>query len=350
MSLNELKKKIKSTQGTAQITRAMQLVSNNKYHRMVAEAENYFTYNNELRKLVVAAVKKHRDLSVQPSGNYDVGEVGYSYPDFFSDRKIKKSAYLVITSDRGLAGSYNSSVIREVDQLFQARSATPDNTVVMAVGMPIVKYCRSKGYPIAYELHNLPDYPNFTNVQHLIRTVIKLYKQDVFDELFLCYNHHINALTNEMVVKRMLPMDRVLDSEDDGQAGVEYLLEPSPAEVLEVLVPQYAESLMYGAFIDAKTAEQASRMSAMKSATENADEMIQQLQLDYQKQRQMNLTNEVIEIINGAVAQDASREPKAQSSNRRPLTAEERQALLERMPAHWIAEYQQNHASSKTQA
>ena len=315
MSLNEIQKQIKSTQSTAQITRAMQLVSNNKYHQMVEEAENYHRYNDELHKLVTHAIHQHMVEGGSTSFDQLDNDSGYTFQDFLVTRPVKRTGYLVITSDKGLAGSYNSSIIKAVDQMFKQNHKSNDEVVILAVGDPIVKYCRENGIEIAYEVHNMPNYPSFTQVQKLIQNAVKLYRTHIFDELYLCYNHHINALTNRLIVSQILPMGervsktttRHQDKHPDKKVvdlEADILMEPSVTEVLEVLVPQYAESQIYGAIIDAKTAEQASRMSAMKSATENAEEMIGKLQLEYQKARQMGLTNEVIEIINGASAQD----------------------------------------------
>ncbi|WP_124057532.1 ATP synthase F1 subunit gamma [Vaginisenegalia massiliensis] len=306
MSLNELKKRIDSTSKTAQITNAMRMVSAAKYNRMAQDAKTYFLYAERVRKMVAHVAKSQLDLL---SEGEPIQESETNYVDFHDmlvTRPIKKTGYLIISSDKGLAGSYNSSVIKSTHQMLTQDHKSKDEVVVLAIGEPIAKYCRDEGYEVAYELHGVSDRPEFMEVQSIVKKAVDLFKRQVFDALYVCYNHHVNAATLQFRADQVLPLTE-LDIEEDEETDsrhltYDYLVEPSEEELLDVLLPQYAESQIYGAIIDAKTAEHGSRMNAMSSATENANEMIAQLKQTYNQQRQLKVTNEIIEIISGANA------------------------------------------------
>lgn len=152
-------------------------------------------------------------------------------------------------------------------------------------------------------MHDISDRPTFEEVQTIVKRAVELFKQQVFDALYVCYNHHISAISMQFRAEQILPLTDfdLLDEVEETQV-IDYLIEPSQSALLDVLLPQYAESQIFGAIIDAKTAEHASRMNAMRSATENANELIAQMKQKYHQQRQLKVTNEILEIINGANA------------------------------------------------
>lgn len=310
VSLNEIKKRIESTQKTAQITNAMRMVSASKYNKMAKDAQNYFIYGKKVKQMVARIAKTQ--LQFLDEGK-PIDQNGVNYIDFHDlllERPVKKTGYLIISSDKGLAGSYNSSVLKSIDQMFDMDHESQDEVVVLAIGEPVVRYCNEKGYPIAFELHDVSDRPTFFEVQEIVKKAVDLFKDQVFDALYVCYNHHLNAVTTQFRADQVLPLNN-LDFEDELEvemeednmgANVEYLIEPNQNALLDVLLPQYAESQIFGAIIDAKAAEHASRMNAMRSATDNANEMIDSLKTQYNQKRQIKVTNEIIEIINGANA------------------------------------------------
>ena len=301
MGLEGIRRKIDSINKTSQITNAMSLVSTTKYNRIVNISSNYEIYAKKVRQTVANLMRHVDDLdnSGYVSSNDLAGIVDFH--DLLINRPVKKTGYLVITSDKGLAGGYNSTVVKEFKALLEERNQDASNIVVMAIGEPIMKLCRKENFEVAHELHHLPDYPTFTQVQSLIQKSVELFKQETFDELYLCYNHSVNALQNEFRCDQLLPLSN-LDSEEE--SDVDYLIEPTVADVLDVLLSQYAESTIYGTILDAKTAEQASRMQAMSQATDNASDIIKSLQHQYNQERQKRVTNEIIEITSGANAQN----------------------------------------------
>ena len=147
----------------------------------------------------------------------------------------------------------------------------------------------------------LTDQPTFEEVRKIVTTATTMYQNEVFDELYVCYNHHVNSLTSQFRVEKMLPITD-LDPSEATSYEQEYLLEPSPEAILDQLLPQYAESLIYGAIIDAKTAEHAAGMTAMKTATDNAQNIISDLTISYNRARQGAITQEITEIVAGAAA------------------------------------------------
>lgn len=308
MSIQEIRKQMDSIKKTSQITNAMALVSTTKYNSIVETSSHYQLYAQQLEEIVQHLVSHVRNLEDAQELEVDWDERFrlINFKDFLTNRKVKDVGYMVITSDKGLAGSYNSQIIKRFEEITKERHDSTDDFVVFAIGEPIVKYCKENNIQIAHELHNLPDYPTYTQVQKIVQKSVELFKDGTYDQLDLIYNHSKNALQTEVYVHQMLPL-KGPDIEHVEVSTDEYLLEPNLTEVLEILIPMYAESFIYGSIIDAKTAEQGSRMQAMKQATDNAEEIIDHLNHEYNQQRQIKITNEIIEVINGASAQESGR-------------------------------------------
>ena len=154
---------------------------------------------------------------------------------------------------------------------------------------------------VAYELNDISDQPTFEEVRSIARTATEMYKNEVFDELYVCYNHHVNTIMFTYRAEKMLPLSD-LDVTETKDYEKDYIYEPSKEEILDIILPQYAESLIYGAILDAKAAEHAARMTAMKGATDNAKNIIDDLTIRYNRARQAAITEEITEIISGASA------------------------------------------------
>lgn len=307
MSLQEIRKQIASISKTSQITNAMALVSTTKYNNIVETAHHYDLFADQVNGMVsrlISQIKNLEDLS-EYEGVLDNHYRWLDFHDLLIEREIKDFGYMVITSDKGLAGSYNSQVIKRFEEIIEERNEKADEIVVFAVGQPIVSYCKKNGIRLAHELHNLPDYPSFTQVQKIVQKSVSLFKHGVYDELDIIYNHSKNALQTQVLSRRLLPLST--DHVDEAESSAlekEYIFEPSVVSVLEALLPMYAESIIYGAIIDAKTAEQGSRMQAMRQATDNATGLINDLKYEFNQERQVKITNEIIEVVSGADAQD----------------------------------------------
>ncbi|RSI89414.1 ATP synthase gamma chain [Streptococcus mitis] len=288
VSLNDIKTKIASTKNTSQITNAMQMVSAAKLGRSEEAARNFQVYAQKVRKLLTDILH----------GN---GSGGSTNPMLIS-RPVKKTGYIVITSDRGLVGGYNASILKAVMELTEEYHPNGDDFEVICIGGMGADFFKARGIQPIYELRGLADQPSFDEVRKIISKTIEMYQNELFDELYVCYNHHVNTLTSQMRVEQMLPIVDLDPNEADEEYSLTFELETSRDEILEQLLPQYAESMIYGAIIDAKTAENAAGMTAMQTATDNAKKVINDLTIQYNRARQAAITQEITEIVAGASA------------------------------------------------
>lgn len=284
----------------------MQMVSGAKLNQVEQRSINYQIYANKIREIVTHLAAAQL-LQLADNKNNDTPNESdvITINDLLQQRPVKKTGYLVITSDRGLVGSYNSTVIRAMTKMIADEHKTDDEYVFMAIGSKGADFFKSRGMNMAYEYRGVSDIPTFDEVRKIVKTVVQMYDNEVFDELYVCYNHHINTLTSEFRAEKMLPIND-LDVSEIADSNIEYITDPSKDEVLDRILPQYAESLIYGAIIDAKAAEHAASMTAMKAATDNADNLVSDLTLQYNRARQAAITTEIAEIVGGANALNQS--------------------------------------------
>jgi F-type H+-transporting ATPase subunit gamma len=281
-SLRDIQTRITSTKKTSQITKAMEMVSASKLNRAETNAKSFVPYMNKIQEVVTSVA---------------AGSQGVTNPMLVS-RPVKKTGYLLITSDRGLAGAYNSNVIRAVSNRIKERHSSNDEFAIIALGRVGADFFRKKGYNVIETVVGLPDQPSFADVKDIANKAVGMFSAEAYDELFLFYNHYVSAIQQDVTEKKVLPLT---DLNTSGKL-VSYEFEPSPEEILEVLLPQYAESLIYGALLDGKASEHAARMTAMRNATDNAKEIINNLTLKYNRARQAAITQEITEIVGGAAA------------------------------------------------
>ena len=183
-------------------------------------------------------------------------------------------------------------------QTIQKRHATKDEYTVITIGRMGYEFCAKRDIPITHNVTGLSDQPSFAEIQKLASKSVQMYADEEIDELIIIYNEFVSAISQVVKTNTLLPITNIDSS--GTQSNYEY--EPSEEEILKVLLPQYAESLVYGALLQAKASEHAARMTAMKSATDNADELIDELTLSYNRARQAAITQEITEIIGGAAA------------------------------------------------
>lgn len=282
-SLRAVKLRIDSTKSTAQVTKAMYMVSQSKVKRAETRYKNYKNFMENIGDLVVSVVNSnHYEDEVHP---------------MLKEREIKKIAYLIITSDRGLAGAYNSSVCKAFEEEIQ--SLNGKEYICSAIGKQGHNYLKSKNHPLILKEQILVrDDVMFLDIVPLAKKVIDLYLNKEIDQLVVIYNHYVNSLTQEIKKEVLLPI-----SEINGEASsVEYIYESGVSHTLDRILPMYVENMLYGIILDAKTSEHSARMNAMKSATDNAKEVIDKLQILYNRARQDVITSELIDIIGGANA------------------------------------------------
>ncbi|WP_057881755.1 F0F1 ATP synthase subunit gamma [Companilactobacillus kimchiensis] len=300
-SLMDIKRRISSTKKTGQITRAMQMVSGAKLSRIEKKSIAYQLYAKKVEDIVrhLTAADVFKELSIADDSTDPL-----SLNSLLKVREVKKTAYVVITSDRGLVGGYNSNILKAMMDLFQKKyNGDKSKFTIISLGATGTEFFKSRGFDVSYEYRGLPDIPTVTDITPIMKTILQMYQAELFDEIDICHNHHVNSLVSEFTNDKLLPLTEPDDVTDEEQeVATEYITEPNPKAVLSAIVPQYIECLVLGAMMDAKTAEHAASVTAMKSATDNADDLISSLSLHYNRARQAQITTEITEIIGGAAA------------------------------------------------
>lgn len=280
--LRELKRQIRSKRNMMQITRAMEMVAAAKLKRAQDMAVRSRPYSEKIREVIGSIASAS-------------GEIGHP---MLTVRPVKKTAYLIFTSDRGLAGGFNANVCRALANHVTNVHASEKEYGLFIIGRKGRDFFRKRKFPVLDEVTGMPDTPRFADVKHLANAAVQGFVNGEYDELVLVYNEFINAVTQRPVLKKLLP----LAQEQFAPVKAEYEYEPSPQEVLDVLLPRYAETLIYSALLESKASEFGARMTAMGNATKNAKKMIDQLTLSYNRARQASITQEITEIVAGANA------------------------------------------------
>ncbi|MCH4008481.1 F0F1 ATP synthase subunit gamma [Companilactobacillus sp.] len=300
-SLMDIKRRITSTQKTGQITRAMQMVSGAKLSRIEKQSVAYQLYAKKVgdivRHLTLGNVFKNVPSCSNAADPLSVNNI-------LQVRDVKKTAYIVLTSDRGLVGGYNSNILKAMMDIFRTKHNNDKSKfTIISLGNTGTEFFKARGYDIAYEYRGLPDIPTVEDITPIVKSILQLYQAGTFDEIYLDHNHHVNSLVSRFTNEKLLPLDKPDDvTAEEENIASEYITDPDPETVLSAIVPQYIESLMFGAMMDAKTAEHAASVTAMKSATDNADDLISSLSLHYNRARQAQITTEITEIVGGAAA------------------------------------------------
>ena len=280
-SLIDVRSRIASTKKTSQITKAMYMVSSSKVKRSQQAYFNYQDFLDRMRALVAKTLNS-------------VGD-DFHYP-MFEKREVKTTAYLLISSDTGLAGAYNANVFKHFEQLVATNSGS---YVVGTIGRKAFAYIKSKKHPLINTTPTLiRDDVMYVDIVPLAKTLVSGYLNGSIDRLVIIYNHFVNSLTQETKHEILLPLDHI-----DGEViSKEYLFEGGVLKTLDEIIPMYIQTVIYGIILDAKTSEHSSRMNSMKNATDNATEVIDKLQILYNRARQAAITTELIDIIAGANA------------------------------------------------
>jgi F-type H+-transporting ATPase subunit gamma len=279
----DIKRQIKSKQNTKQITKAMEMVAASKLKRAQTSAEAARPYTDKIKEVIASIASGGKSLK---------------HP-MLQSREIKKTGYLVITSDKGLAGGYNANILRKVMQTIRTNHKSSEEYSIFVVGRKGRDFFKKRNIALVEEVTGLSDSPAFADVKFIASAAVKKFEEGLYDELYLVYNQFVNAISQVPVEKRLLPLEQV-----EGTSTVSnYEYEPSAEEVLKVLLPKYAETLIYSAILESKASEFGARMTAMGSATKNATKMIGDLTLVYNRARQAAITQEISEIVAGANSQ-----------------------------------------------
>ena len=281
-SMRDIKRRKSSISSTQQITKAMKLVSTVKLQKARAHAESTDPYFNYMYKTVSSMLAK--------SGNID-------HP-YLKQGESRRKAVVVITSNRGLAGGYNSNIVK----LITHGDLIKDDLDIYAIGAKGEEALLSKGYNIVKSAPQMMEDPEYDDAAVLCKEVLKSFADGEVGEIYLAYTHFKNTVTQEAKLIKLLPVERDTDEAAQDKSGVLMNFEPNEEEAINLIIPKYVTSLFYGALVESCASENGARMQAMDSATSNAEEMIDDLTLKYNRARQGSITQELTEIIAGANA------------------------------------------------
>lgn len=288
-NLRDIQKRITSTQSTRQITRTMEMVATAKIRKAQERIE---------------AARPYALSMMEVLGNVARFVGGASHPLLEEHEQRRRTVVVVVTADRGLCGAFNSNILRLSEGLIRdeiARGAAAD---VIAVGKKAVGYFRYRGVEPLAIYRDLSDKPTFADAKSIAGHVIDAYATGEVDAVQIVFNRFKNVAEQVPEIHDLLPIRReVMTEAADGlKIHPEYIFEPSAGAVLERLLPTYVETLIYRALLESAASEQGARRKAMKSATDNASEMITTLTRSYNRTRQGAITNEIAEIVGGAAA------------------------------------------------
>ena len=278
--MKEIKSRIKSVQSTRQITNAMEIVSTTKfkkYSKLVVESR---PYEESMRKIL---------------GNIASGVKYEKHPLFDGKKEVKNIAVIVITSDRGLCGSFNSSTLKALERLV---SENKDKTItIIPIGKKAIDHASKKKYDFSESFSKIAPEEMNRIAKNISEEVVDKYNKDIFDEIHIIYNKFISALRYDLTCEKIIPIARM-----EGEVNSEYIFEPSTEYILSSLLPRFINLQVYQAILNNTASEHSARKNSMSSATDNADEMIKTLDIKYNRNRQAAITQEITEIVGGASA------------------------------------------------
>lgn len=283
-SIQDIKRRIKSVTSTERITNSMKLVSAGKLRK----AKAIFEKTNENSHFITNTIQELFNSGSEIPQEYLAG-----------NREIKTTAYIIVTSGRGLCGGFNSNIIKEAQKEIDADWEPP---VIVAVGSKGKEYFEKRGYDIHSSYLAPPESISFLETKELSTPILEMYDNKEIDEVVLIYTSFISTMEQEVKNEVILPFE--VEKDPDFMTVnkfVEY--EPSVEAVFNYLVPKYVETKIYSAVVESATCEHAARRMAMENATDNAREMLGDLSLTYNRARQAAITNEILEVVTGAEAQ-----------------------------------------------
>jgi F-type H+-transporting ATPase subunit gamma len=279
-SMRDIKRRRSSIQSTQQITKAMKLVSTVKLQKARGRAEQANPYFNYMYNTVCSMLAR--------SSNID-------HP-YLTAGDSNKKAVVVITSNRGLAGGYNSNVVK----LITESEFKKEDLDIYAIGGKGVEMLARKGYNVVADASEVIESPTYQDAVAMCERVLKSFTDGEIGEIYLAYTHFKNTVSQEPQLMKLLPVE--IDPEESYNSNILMNYEPGEEEALNEIIPKYVTSLFYGALVEAVASENGARMQAMDSATSNAEDMISDLSLKYNRARQGSITQELTEIIAGANA------------------------------------------------
>ena len=276
---------IKSVKNTRKVTNALEMVSASKIRKAQERMEASRPYARMIREVI---------------GHLAHANPEYSHPFTLERENVKRVAYVVMATDRGLCGGLNNNLFRTLLSEFRKWQERGVEVTTVLVGRKAAQFFRRLKVDVSAATQDLGEYPRLEDLIGPIKVVLDGYREGEIDQVFLCYNRFVNTMTQNAVAEQLLPLP---PTEDEPMLQYwDYLYEPDAEQLLDDVLRRYIESLVYQAALENVASEQAARMVAMKSASDNASDLIDDLQLAYNKARQAAITQEISEIVSGAAA------------------------------------------------
>ncbi len=287
-----LKERIRSVRATKKITRAMELIAASRIVKAQARVAAAVPYSEQITEVV-------RDLAA--------GGASSDSPLLSGRKEIKHTCYVVIAADRGLCGGYNSGVQRAAEGEVKADILAGEDYTIIPVGKKADGYFRFRGYTLGRAFSGFSAQPTYENAREIGEHVIELFVSGQVDRVELVYTRFVSSGSQEVVLRPLVPLssDTIAGGDGKPSSGGDYEFEPDPETILDTLLPRYVEARVYAALLNAAASEHAYRQRAMKSATDNADELIKSLSRIMNRARQDSITTEIMEIVGGAEALDS---------------------------------------------
>lgn len=283
-TLREVKNRIRSVISTKRITKAMEMVAAAKLRRAQQKLDQTRPYGSMMDMLLGQLAAASKEELIHP---------------FFEEREVKKKTLVLVTSDRGLCGSYNGNAIRRATEwLKENKEFTPE---IVTIGKRGQQIFRRRSWPIVAHYADWSGSIDYDKAKEIVRFLIFRFLKGETDEISLLYTKFLSTSRYRLTVDRYLPVARPR-SDEESHYQVNYIFEPSPEAIYDALLPDYATSKMVSALAEAFASEHGSRMIAMGNATSNAEEMVHELTLDYNKARQAQITKELLDVVTGAEA------------------------------------------------
>ncbi|MGE4548860.1 MAG: ATP synthase F1 subunit gamma [Intestinibacillus sp.] len=278
-NMKQIRRRIKSVQSTMQITKAMELVASSKVRRAKERVERSAPYFDTLYDTITRIAAANRD-----------GSSVYTKP-----REVKKSLFIVVAGDRGLAGGYNANIFK-----LAATQMKDKNTAVITIGKKSQEHYAKRAGKALADYPGIAETMRISDTHPIVRQFLELYKRGEVDEVFLCYTKYISPLTQEPRCIQLLPLNFGKKDTEGTSSHVLTEYDPSPEAVFNEIIPEYLNGVLYGAVVESYASEQSARRMAMEAASDNAGEMIETLNLSYNRARQASITQEITEIVAGS--------------------------------------------------
>ncbi|MDT8450131.1 MAG: F0F1 ATP synthase subunit gamma [Wenzhouxiangellaceae bacterium] len=284
-SSKEIVGQIKSVKNTRKVTRALEMVSASKIRKAQDRMQ---------------AARPYARMIGQVIGHLAHANPEYRHP--FTERhdEVSRVGYVIVSSDRGLCGGLNNNMFRQLLKRFTEHQENGQEVSLVLIGRKAQQFFKRIRIDIAATVQDLGEQPQLEKLIGAIKVMLDGYRDETVDELHLCFNDFVNTMTQRVVISQVLPLPPATD--EPMLKYWDYLYEPDPESLLDDLMVRYIESLIYHAVLENQASEQAARMVAMKSASDNADNLIEELNLAYNKARQAAITQEISEIVGGAAA------------------------------------------------